>query len=170
MFLTILAILLLIVIYVIGRLLKKNMIGVIIIGTLIGLIFEVQIAPMFLYNTEKLTYYFIVGDQAVPISIVFAWGCTLSFCILLIEIIKKIRSKKINNCKFFFYGLIFLAITGIPLEFMGHHLGLWVYTYTENLILIKGVPWTAITGWFFFGTIFLASIKVYEDEIEKRIK
>jgi len=166
MFWEILGILSLIIIYLIGRFLRKKMVGVIIISLIIGLLFEIQVAPMFLYNTEKLTYYFMIGGQAVPISIIMAWSCTLSACILLIEIIKKTKSEKINNFKYFLYGLISLAITGVPLEFIGYNLGLWTYTYAENLLLINGVPWTAIVGWFFFGTVFLATIRIYENKIE----
>lgn len=169
MFLTILGILLLVVIYFIGRFLKKNIVGVIIIGLIIGLIFEIQVAPMFLYDTKKLPYYFIVGVEAIPISIILAWSCTLSSCILLIEIIKKIRSEEITNGKYFFYGLISLAITGVPLEFIGYYTGLWSYTYTENLFLIGGVPWPAIIGWFFFGTVFLSTIKLYEGILKEKM-
>jgi len=145
------------------------MIGIIIIALLIGLFFEIQVAPMFLYNTEKLTYYFIVGGDAVPISIIIAWGSTLSTCILIIEIIKKIKSEEINNFEYFLYGLISIAITGVPLEFIGYDLGLWTYTYAENLFLIKGVPWTAIVGWFFFGTVFLSAIKVYKGILNRKM-
>jgi len=157
-----------VIIYIIGKGLKKNMIGSLFLGIIIGLMFEIQVAPMFLYNTEKLTYYFVVGVEAIPISIILAWCCTLNTCILLIEIIKKIKSEeKITNGKYFFYGLISLLITGVLLEFIGHHLGLWSYTYTEGLFLITGVPWPAILGWFFFGTVFLATIKVYEKGINE---
>ena len=170
MFWEVLGIVCLIIIYLIGRFLKKKMFGAITISLLIGLLFEIQVAPMFLYDTEKLPYYFVVGGEAIPLSIIVAWGCTLSTCVLLIEIIKKMMGQEINNLKYFLYGLVSLLITGVPLEFIGRNLGLWSYTYSENLFKILDVPWTAVFGWFFYGTIFLSTIKLYEDYLNKRKK
>jgi len=169
MLLTIFGVISLTIIYLIGKFFNKNMIGPIIISILIGLNFEIQVAPMFIYNTEKLNYYFIAYDRAIPISIIIAWSCALCSCILIIEIIQKIKSEKINISKYFLYGLVVIAVTGVPLEFIGYNTGLWTYTYAENIIKIMGVPWPAILGWFFFGTVFLSTIKLYENNLNEKI-
>jgi len=167
MFWEFLGILCLIVIYAIGKFLKKNMIGVIIISLTIGLFFEVTMFPMFVYDTTKLTFFFTIENRNIPISIILAWGCVLSFSFLLSNALEKKILKTSSNASFLLFSLISLLIVGIPAEFVGYHMGFWKYSFSD-VSLIFDIPWTAIFGWIFFGTLFLSTIKSYEGYLNRK--
>lgn len=166
MFLTILGVLSLIVIYVIGKFLRKNIVEIIIISLLIGLFFEMTMFPMFIYDTSKVTFFFTIENRNIPIGIILSWGCVLSFSYLLTKLLLNKLLKSSSNLSFFLSSLISILITGVPSEFLGYYMGYWKYSF-GGVSLIYNIPWTAILGWIFFGTTFLATIRVYEKGTKK---
>jgi hypothetical protein len=168
MFITILAIVALIVIFLIGKKFKQLMIGEIIIALILGLSVEILLAPVFKYNNTKLTLFFPLGAEKIYIGIVIAWGVVLSTATLMARFLQKRIIKKSGDVIYFLCGIFSLLLIGASAEIVGYNLDLWEYTTRiETNIPIFNTPIRPVVGWLFFGSIFLVIIRVFEDEIEK---
>lgn len=121
-----------------------------------------------MYDIKKLIVFYILGNE-IPVAVVIAWGVVLTASVLFTWLLQKKMFKTVNDVTYFICGLISILLICITAELVGYNLGLWTYYFTENLIPIINLPIYIVGAWFFFGTVFLATIKVYEDEIEKRI-
>ena len=168
MFWTILTFSLLVVVYFVGKKFRKNLTGEIIIALFIGLFWEIVTGRMWVYDIKKLIVFNIIGNE-IPVAVVFAWGVVLSASTLFSWLLQKNIFKKMNDITYFIGGLISIILICITSELIGYNTGLWEYYFGGILIPILNLPVYVLGAWFFFGTVFLATIKVYEDEIEKRI-
>lgn len=166
MLLTIFAAICLIVIYLVGREIKKNMIGKIIMGTIFGFFIEMSTSPMFVYDTDKLTWYFVVGNEEIVIGILLAWACVLSVAATATESLQRKILKREDNISYYFCGILSMLIFGLPLEFVGYNIGLWKYASMENVSKIFDLPWPAPFGWVFPSGFYLAIVKIYGNEID----
>jgi hypothetical protein len=124
---------------------------------------------MWLYDTNKLIVFYVLGNE-IPIAVVIAWGVVLTASSLLTWLLQKNIFKRMNDITYFVSGLISIIFICITSELVGYNVGLWNYYFSYNLVPVLNLPLYVIGMWFFLGTTFLASIKMYEDEIEKRIK
>jgi len=168
MFITILAIIALIIIFLIGKKSKQLMIGEIIIALILGLSVEILLAPVFKYNNTKLTLFFPLGAEKIYIGIVLAWGVVLSLATLMTRFLQKKIIKKSGDVVYLLCGIFSLLLIGASAEIIGYNLKLWIYTTKiETNIPIFNTPIRPVLGWLFFGSIFLIIIRVFEDEIEK---
>jgi hypothetical protein len=168
MFITILAIVALIVIFLIGKKFKQLMIGEIIIALILGLSVEILLAPVFKYNNIKLTLFFPLGAEKIYIGIVLAWSVVLSLATLMTRFLQKKIIKKSGDVVYLLCGIFSLLLIGASAEIVGYNLHLWEYTTRiETNIPIFNTPIRPVMGWLFFGSIFLIVIRVFEDEIEK---
>jgi len=166
---TVLSFVLLLIVYFIGKKFRKNLTGEVIIALIIGLVWEIVTGRMWLYDIKKLIVFYILGNE-IPIALVIAWGAVLTATVLLTWLLQKKIFKKVNDITYFVGGLISILLICITAESIGYNAGLWTYYFTENILPLVNLPVYIISWCFFFGTVFLATIKVYEDEIEKRIK
>jgi len=170
MLLTISASICLILIYFLGKKTKRNMAGKIIIGIILGLLFEMTTSPMFIYDTKKLTWFFMIGNEEIILGIVLAWGCVLSVAATTAELLQSRILKRKDNISYYFCGLISMLIFGFPLELIGYNIGLWEYSFVEHIPKIFNIPWTAPFGWTFPAGFYLSIVKIYGKDIDKIIQ
>lgn len=168
MILTILTAISLIVIFFIGKKFKQIMLGEIIIALILGLSVEILLAPVFNYNTERLSLFFKLGLEKIYMGIVLGWGVVLSAATLLARFLQKKIIKKSGNLIYLLCGIFSLLLIGASAEIIGYNLDFWQYTTRiETNIPIFNTPIRPVVGWLFFGSIFLIVIKVFEGEIER---
>ena len=158
----------LIIVYFIGKKFRKNLIGELIIGLILGLVWEIVTGRMWLYDVNKLIVFYVLGNE-ISVAVVIAWSVVLTASALFTWLLQKNIFKKINDMTYFVSGLISIPLICITAELIGYKAGLWRYYFTDNLVPLLNLPAYVIGAWFLLGTIFLATIKVYEDEIEKKI-
>ena len=80
------------------------------------------------------------------------------------------KTKNVRGETYFLRSLAFIFMSGITNEVIGHNiLMLWEYRY-QGVIDVMSLPWVVVLGWLFFGLIFLTTIRVYEDDVEKLFK
>jgi len=170
MLLTVSGIVCLIVIYFIGKKIKKNIIGKIIMGVIFGLFIEMSTSPMFIYDTNKLTWFFIIGNEEIVVGILLAWGCVFSVAATVTELIQSDILKRNDNISYYFLALISMLIFGLPLELIGHSVGMWRYSCMEHVPKFFNVPWPAVFGWIFPSGFYLAIVKIYGNDIDKIIQ
>ena len=169
MFWALFTLFLLLIVYGIGKGLNKNLTGDVLVGLIIGLVWEIVTGRLWLYDIKKLIVFYVLGNE-IPIAVIFAWGTVLMSSSLLTWLLQKKLFKKMDDVTYFIGGLISILLVCIPSETFGYNIGLWTYYFTGYIVPLINLPLYVVGAWFFFGIVFLATIKVYEDEIEKRIQ
>ncbi len=139
-------------------------------GIIFGLFIEMSTSPMFIYDTNKLTWFFTIGNEEIIVGILLAWGCVLSVGATVAELLQSKILKRKDNISYYFCGLISMLIFGFPLELIGYNIGLWEYSCMEHTAKFFNLPWPAPFGWVFPGGFYLAIVKLYGNEIDRIIQ
>lgn len=160
---------LLIGVWLTGKLLKRNLLPEIIIGTLIGLNWEIYSAHEWVYESSK----FVMIDlliETIPLDVVIAWGASMAVIMLLVyEIMELLKTE--NKFMFLIIGWLVLFIIGFSIELVGYYGGFWSYSIKSNLTFWPTeIPLRIVFGWVTLGTCNLATIKFYREVVEKKLK
>jgi hypothetical protein len=151
----------------VGRLFKKNLIPEIIIGFAVGVSWEMVTAPLWIYNTNMLTAFYIEG-QEIPIEVVLLWASTLSFLSLTIGLMYEKIFEKTRKLTFLSSLILFLVV-GWLIEYIGTQYGFWSYSW-DNKVNIFSVPVVVLYGWVFESTLYVSTIQLYRKDIENLIR
>jgi len=116
---------LLVGLYLIGRIVKRNLLPEIIISFLIGLNWEIYSAHEWVYNRSKLIM-IDVGIEIIPLDVVIAWSVVLSAVILLVYEIMKILNRT-SKFAFLVIGWLALFFVGFAIELVGYYGSFWSY-------------------------------------------
>jgi len=147
----------LILVWIIGRIFKKNLIPEIVLGLLIGLSWEITTAPMWNYNTNVLTVFYI-ESQEISLDVIFLWGVTLTVSSLVIIFMQKRIFKKTNYKTFLLSTIIVFVIVGWLIEYIGSTYGFWTYLWDYRMYLFD-TPVITLYGWCFCGILYMSTIK-----------
>ena len=127
-----------------------NLFGEAILGSIIGVIWELSLEPDFNYNTDVFTL-FIYKD--VPLAVVLAWGFVMMVASVLADELYKIVKNK-------FVSITLAAWScGLAGEMFGLAIGAWKYEVP--------FPVRVLVGWFVFGGFFLWFVKSFDRYIER---
>ncbi|HLC39277.1 MAG TPA: hypothetical protein VJJ76_00145 [archaeon] len=155
----------LVLIWFIGKALKRNLLPEMILGLIIGFSWELTTAPLWNYNISNLTLFYIEG-QEISLDVILLWGSTLGALSLIIEFMQKMLFKKSNKLTFLLSGIISFIVVGWAIEFLGTTYGFWTYSWDFNLHIL-GVPVIVLYGWAFASVLYMSTIKIYANEIRK---
>ena len=147
--------------FVLKKYLKKDMLYFFIYSSVMGLIWEIVTADLWMYNTNQFTVFYFDGEE-IPINSPFSWGIIFVLSFLLVEFIQKNIFKGKGKLFYFLSVILVMASLGYLVEFIGIWFGLWSYNYAvyySSWLWI--VPIRVWTGWILFGTLMLSTIKFY---------
>ena len=154
-------------VFLVGRLFKKNLIPEIIIGFAVGVSWEMVTAPLWIYNTNMLTAFYIEG-QEIPIEVVLLWASTLSFLSLTIGLMYEKIFEKTRKLTFLSSLILFLVV-GWLIEYIGTQYGFWSYSW-DLKVNIFSVPVVVLYGWVFESTLYVSTIQLYRKDIETLLR
>jgi len=145
---------LLIIVTIIWLYREKNLWGEIILGSVVGLIWELATESLWDYNDYMFSLY-IYKD--VPLSVVLGWVVVF----MISSIIADYLYERVKND--FVATVTSIFIVGSLLETMGITLNLW--TYTVDFTLTK-----VIVGWAVVGGFMLWLVRSFDEYIEDKIR
>lgn len=164
----ILTVISLVLILTIGKALKRNLLPEMILGLIIGFSWEITTAPIWNYNINNLTLFYIDG-QEISLEVILLWGATLAALSLVIEHMQKMIFKKVNNLTFLLSGIVSFTAVGWLIEYVGITYGFWTYSWDYS-IRVLGVPLVVLYGWTFASVLYMSTIKIYSNSIRKALK
>jgi len=113
--------------YLFSRYARKNIVGAVIAGALIGLAIEFATQPLWIYHF-KITFY-----KGAPLSVPLGWGVMFAQVVFFSEklycwILQKDKIVP-HDKRIFIFDLLAGLLIGFPLEALGLHAGVWDYNY-----------------------------------------
>jgi hypothetical protein len=114
--------------YLFRRFARRNIIGDIIAGAMIGVAIEIATAPSWIYHF-KINFY-----KGAPLSVPLGWGVMFAQVVFLSEKlycwVLKEKAVISHDKRIFFFDVLAGVLIGFPLEAMGLHAGVWDYNYS----------------------------------------
>lgn len=136
--------------YLFRKLAKRNVIGDIIAGTLVGLFIEFSTEPLWNYHFKFVLY------KDVPLAVPLGWGMLLTLITFFSEklycwTLKK-ESVKSNDKRILIFDAVGAALIGFPLETMALKSGLWDYRmdilqWNWGTVPFFNMPYEALVGY-----------------------
>ena len=164
MLVLILSIITVILVWLIGILFKRNLLPEIILGLIIGISWELTTAPLWNYNPNSLTLFYIEGED-LSFEVIIFWGAVLALLSFMVEFIQKNVFKKSNNLTFLFSSLILFVFVGWVIEYVGINYNFWSYSWRFSNFIF-GIPVIVIYGWAFASILYMPTLKFYRNDIE----
>jgi hypothetical protein len=165
MLVLILSIISVILVWLIGILFKRNLLPEIILGLIIGFSWELTTAPLWNYNPNTLTLFYVEGED-LSLEVITFWGSVLALLSLMIEFMQKNIFKKSNNATFFFSSLILFVFVGWVIEYVGINYNFWSYSWRFSNFIF-GIPVVVMYGWVFASILYMPALKFYRDDVER---
>ena len=156
--------------FVARKIWKKDLTGELIIGFALGFFWEVLTNGSWNYDTTRMITFYI-GRAEIPLEILMGWALVLAASILATGIIQK-RFNWHGKLSFFVVGMISIFVLGFATEIIGVNTNLWTYPDNRGVYEFGSFlfPSRVIGGWFYFGILFLTTIKYYEHVLEKNLE
>ena len=154
-------------VFLLGRLFKKNLIPEIIIGFAVGVSWEIVTAPLWIYNANTLTLFYVEG-QEIPLEVLLLWSSGLSFLSLTINLMHEEILKKTRKLTFLSSLILFLA-AGWLIEYVSTQYGFWSYSWAFK-VSIFSVPVVVLYGWIFESALYVSAIQLYRKDIENLLR
>ena len=133
---------------------EKNLLGEVILGFIVGLVWEIATEPLWDYNDYMFSLY-IYND--VPLAVVLGWVVVF----MVSSIIADYLCERVKNN--FIATVTSIFIVGSLLEIVGVYLGLWTYTNTFTLTKV-------IVGWAMAGGFMLWMVRSFDEYVEDKIR
>ena len=114
-------------VYLFRKWARRNIVGDIVAGTMIGLFVEFATEPLWDYHF-KLTFY-----KDIPIAVPLGWGIMFALVVFFSEklYLWVLRKNEIApyDKRIFVFDLLAGVLIGFPLETIGKRAGIWDYNY-----------------------------------------
>jgi hypothetical protein len=163
MYWEIISILSLFIVLYLGKKRKTSYIGEFFIGVIYGLYWELSAHRLFEYSGFSVYIY-----QDVPLAIIILWGVVIAGFTLISDYLQQkypIKHKKLPNT--LVWDILVAGLIGTAMEILGSQiLNMWTYPPDPTYILLYGIPFRWIRGWFFIGLFVMGFNRYYQNMFE----
>lgn len=151
---------------------KKNVLGDMVAGSIIGCFLEFATEPLWNYHF-KFTIY-----KDVPPSIIMGWGMMFTVTTYFAEKIycKVLHEKQVilHDKRVFIFDVITAAFIALPLEALGLKSGVWDYNYdilhwTWGTIPLIKMPYEALFGYCLLMLVAPTFVRYWQGSFERSL-
>lgn len=157
--------------YLFWKIAKRNVVGDMIAGTLIGMYIEFATEPLWDYHFVVTIY------KDIPPGIVLGWGVMFTFAVFISEKLYKFFFKQNKIIQYdkriFITDIIAAPLVGLPLEKIGLLTNVWDYHYellnwSGITIPVFGMPLEALIGYALLMMIAPTFVRYWQGSFEGR--
>lgn len=157
--------------YLFWKLAKRNVVGDLIAGTIIGMYIEFATEPLWDYHF-RITIY-----KDIPPGIVLGWGIMFTLAVFISEELYKILFKQHSvlpyDKRIFITDVLAAPIVGLPLEKIGLWTGVWDYHYellnwSGIVVPVFGMPLEALIGYALLMLVAPTFVRYWQKGFEGR--
>lgn len=155
--------------YLFRKYAKRNVLGDIIAGTIIGCFWEYSTEALWTYNFKINIY------KDIPIGVPLGWGVLLTCAVFVSEklyhLFFKLDRIKSNDKRIFITDLIAAVVIGLPFEKLGLATGVWQYNYDvlgwgPARIPIFDMPYEVLVGYALLMLIAPTFVRYWQGSFE----
>jgi hypothetical protein len=156
--------------YLFKRFAKRNVLGEMTAGVIIGAFNEFATEPLWDYHLYLNIY------KDTPLAVVLGWGVMFTLVTFLSEKLYCALLKKTaiapHDKRIFLFDVVSAAMVAFPLETLGLKTGIWTYRYDRlawdwGQVPFFHMPWEALFGYCLFMLIGPTFVRYWERDFEE---
>lgn len=158
-----------VMVYVFKRFAKRNVIGDLVAGSIIGLFIEFATEPLWDYHLQITIY------KDTPLSIILGWGVMFTLVVFASEklylwILRRDTIKPYDK-RIFLFDVVAAAAIAFPLETIGLKAGIWDYRYDLlqwdwGTVPFFEMPYEALVGYALLMLVAPTFVRYWEASFE----
>lgn len=155
--------------YLFRRLAKRNVLGEMIAGAMIGAFNEFATAPLWDYHLHINIY------KDTPLAVVLGWGVMFTLVTFISEKLYcaflKLPRITPKDKRIFVFDVAAAALVAFPLETLGLKAGIWTYRYDRlgwdwGNVPFFNMPYEALAGYMLFMLVTPTFVRYWERPFE----